>query len=60
MLYGPVTVETNVGNNNLPVKITEETNYPFEDKIKFNFQSQEPVNFDFFSAGRTPGIICSK
>ena len=50
--YGPSTVKALVGKGQ-PVEITEETNYPFDGKIRFRIMSDKPVRFSFYM--RIPG-----
>jgi len=45
--YAPCQVTTLVGKNNITVTIQEETNYPFEDEIRFTLTASEPVNFSW-------------
>lgn len=42
LLYSPSEVNTKVAGN-VPVKIIEETGYPFKEEIKFTFQFEEDV-----------------
>jgi len=44
LLYGPNVLETNM--NGTPLKITEDTDYPFSDKIVFKIKPDQPVSFD--------------
>ena len=44
MVYGPSNVTAKVGDGT-DVKFTEKTNYPFCDKIEFNFESEKSVQF---------------
>jgi hypothetical protein len=48
LLFAPSTVTALVGDST-KVTITEETNYPFEENIRFNFSMDEnsPANFPF-------------
>lgn len=46
LVYSPSEVEARVGDGST-VKIVEETNYPFEDKIKFVIKTDTPVKFPF-------------
>jgi len=43
-LYGASELSTRIGGQ--PVKIIEETAYPFSDQVKFRFESAEPVFFE--------------
>lgn len=45
LAYAPNEFTTNVGKNNTQVKITETTNYPFEDQIRFKVNAPTNVNF---------------
>lgn len=45
VLYGPSTLKTTVGRNNIPVEIEQMTGYPFEETITLRFKSQQPVKF---------------
>jgi uncharacterized protein len=51
VLYGPSKVTTTV--NGQVVAITEETDYPFGDRILFRVKTSQPVTFDF--SCRIPG-----
>jgi len=51
-LYGPSTVHTTVGER-MPVKITSETNYPFDEKIRLIVEPDKSVNFPLYL--RIPG-----
>jgi hypothetical protein len=51
--YGPSRVSAKVGKNGEIITIMEKTNYPFEDKIIFNFTSAKPVEFPLYL--RIPG-----
>ncbi len=44
IVYGPCEVRAMVGKN-VEVKLIEETNYPFDDIIKFTLELTEPVEF---------------
>jgi DUF1680 family protein len=46
LVYGPSFVTAKVGNG-VDVTIEEETNYPFEDKIRFKFEPTKAVEFAF-------------
>ena len=46
LVYSPSEVVTKVAGN-VPVTITEETNYPFEESIKFTIKPKITVNFPF-------------
>lgn len=45
VLYGPSKVNLSLGEHNTPVEITQETNYPFEEQIRFKVNCAEPVTF---------------
>jgi hypothetical protein len=51
--YGPSTVSAKVGKKGKSVTITEKTNYPFEEKIRFEYKSTASVEFPFYL--RVPG-----
>ena len=44
-LYGPSTVTAKVGSANQEVHITQKTNYPFEEEIRFEVKADRPVSF---------------
>jgi DUF1680 family protein len=44
-LYGPSTVSTRVGSSNQQVQITQKTNYPFGEEIRFEIKTDQPVSF---------------
>ncbi|MDA3906715.1 MAG: glycoside hydrolase family 127 protein [Bacteroidales bacterium] len=46
-LFGPSSVTTMLGEDNIEVKVTEETNYPFSEEINFKFEMEENVSFPF-------------
>lgn len=46
LVYGPSSVSAKVGDG-INVDIEEETNYPFEDKIRFRLDPAEAVEFTF-------------
>jgi len=46
-LYGPSTVTAKVGSANQQVQITQKTNYPFEEEIRFEMKVDRPVSFPF-------------
>lgn len=52
-LYGPSTVTAKVGSSNRQVQITQKTNYPFEEEIRFEIKSDRPISFPL--ALRIPG-----
>jgi hypothetical protein len=45
VLYGPSKLKLAVGPSKTPVEITEETNYPFEEHIRFTMKCDRPVEF---------------
>ena len=51
--FGPSSVSAKVGESGRIVKITEETNYPFEEKIRFVVESSESTEFPLYL--RIPG-----
>lgn len=57
VLYGPSKVALPVGPAKVPVEITQETNYPFEEEIRFKFRCDHPVEFPL--ALRIPGWCAS-
>lgn len=44
-LHGPSTVTANVGAAKQQVQITQKTNYPFEEEIRFEIKTDRPVAF---------------
>jgi DUF1680 family protein len=44
-LYGPSTVTAKVGSANQQVQITQKTNYPFEEEIRFEIKADRAVAF---------------
>ncbi|WP_337325749.1 beta-L-arabinofuranosidase domain-containing protein [Chryseolinea sp. T2] len=46
LVYAPSSVEATVGHGE-PVRITEETNYPFDEKVLFKMTMKKNVRFDF-------------
>lgn len=44
-LYGPSTVTAKVGSTNQQVEITQKTNYPFEEEIRFEIRTDRPLAF---------------
>ena len=51
--YGPSTVSAKVGEQGKIVTIAEKTNYPFEEKIRFEIKSSEAMRFPLYL--RVPG-----
>ena len=47
IVYGPSTVSAKVANN-IPVTITESTDYPFDGTIRFTIQADQPVEFPLY------------
>lgn len=45
VLYGPSKVKLPLGARRTPVEITQETNYPFDEQIRFRLHCEEPVTF---------------
>ncbi len=45
VLYGASTFDARVGKHKEPVKIVQETNYPFEEVIRFTIQGERAVEF---------------
>lgn len=43
MLFGPSTMETSISG--VPVKVRQETIYPFEDQITFYLNAEQPVSY---------------
>lgn len=56
-LYGPGRITAKVGEGNKAVTITEETDYPFSEKINFSIETSRPAHFALTL--RIPGW-CSK
>ena len=52
-LYGPSEVNTVAGNNNTPIKITETTDYPFNETITLSVNPEKKVQFPLYL--RIPG-----
>jgi DUF1680 family protein len=52
MMFAPCTLEARVADN-AEIRIREETNYPFEDRIRFRFATEQNVRFPFHI--RIPG-----
>jgi DUF1680 family protein len=47
LVFSPNTLKTTVGENNTAVEISENTNYPFDSKIKFSLKLAVPTEFPF-------------
>jgi hypothetical protein len=45
--YGPCRVKAKTGNGS-KVEITEETDYPFSDRIRFSIRSKQPASFPIY------------
>jgi uncharacterized protein len=43
-LYGPSTLRTTIGQNNDSISIQQKTNYPFENKVTFLFETEKPIS----------------
>jgi uncharacterized protein len=43
-LYGPSTMKTTIGKNNDSISIQQKTNYPFENKVTFLFETHKPLS----------------
>jgi hypothetical protein len=60
-LYGPSTLQTRVGPNREPIEISQETQYPFEEEIRFTFRMKNPATFPLMLRipdwCRTPQLI---
>lgn len=46
LVYGPARAEVTVADGT-KVRVTEKTNYPFEDRIEFNIYPDKKTSFDF-------------
>ena len=46
-LYGPSSVTATVGSAKQKMQITQKTNYPFEEQIRFEMKTDRPVSFPF-------------
>lgn len=47
VIYGANEASIKVANG-IPIKVVEETNYPFEETIKFRIETSQPVSFPFY------------
>ncbi|NDV67298.1 beta-L-arabinofuranosidase domain-containing protein [Dysgonomonas sp. 25] len=47
-IYGPCTANVTVGESGTNVQIKEETNYPFEEEIRFTITPDKDVNFPLY------------
>ncbi len=47
LAFSPNVLKTTVGKYNIEIEIAEKTNYPFDDKIIFEFKSKYSVGFPF-------------
>jgi uncharacterized protein len=45
VLYGPATVKVPLGKQQQIVEVVQETNYPFEENIKFTIRTEKPLAF---------------
>ena len=48
IIYGACTATAKVGTNSVLVTLTEETNYPFEEEIRFKFDMNGKAEFPFY------------
>jgi len=46
-LYGPSAFTTEAGPKNMPVTVTQNTRYPFDEKIEFIFNTKGRTQFEF-------------
>ncbi|MCF8346724.1 MAG: glycoside hydrolase family 127 protein, partial [Bacteroidales bacterium] len=46
-LFGPSELSTNAGSRDIPVTITQQTGYPFDEKIIFHVQPEKSTEFEF-------------
>jgi len=47
LAFSPNTLKTRVGEKNTEIEVREITNYPFDEKIKFDIRIATPVEFPF-------------
>ena len=47
-LYGACTATVKVGDEGTPVRLTERTHYPFEERVEFALSAPEPVSFPLY------------
>ncbi len=47
-LFGPSSVEVKVGKKQVPITVTEATDYPFSETVAFKFQMKEDAEFPFY------------
>lgn len=47
-IYGPCTANIKVGERSTPVQVKEETNYPFEEDLRFTINASESVSFPLY------------
>ncbi len=47
LMYAPCNVELLVSENRVPVRIVEETSYPFEETVRFTVSCKENTSFPF-------------
>jgi len=45
LAFSPNTIRTNVGSDSTEIEIAENTSYPFDDKIQFDFKLKNSVEF---------------
>jgi uncharacterized protein len=45
VLYGPSTIKTGVGAAGQMIEIAQETDYPFEENVRFTMRMEKPVKF---------------
>ena len=48
VIYGPCGAQAKVGEKGTAVILKEETNYPFEETVRFTLKAEEDVNFPFY------------
>jgi uncharacterized protein len=46
-LYGPGSLQTSVGPDQTPLRITADTRYPYQQSVQFSLQPAQPVAFAF-------------
>jgi enterochelin esterase-like enzyme len=47
-LFGPSSVDVKVGKRQVPITVTEATDYPFSETVAFKFQMKEDAEFPFY------------
>jgi hypothetical protein len=45
-LFGPSSVSARVGETAAPVTVTQETRYPFEERVRFTVETERPTTFE--------------